>query len=178
MTRHRTIASTIALTGFLLGVTCATASAGTLLSGYGSPGEGEQAILGSQMLNSSTNGRDSGHSLSAVTQTRVAEGQIGQVEQENSASVRRTEPQSGARSTPAPSLGGAKENDAHPPASIEAPAHGVTDQSHMPSAVTVAQASYDSRLGLSAGQTLMVALVAGGLLALALLTKHLSKLQR
>jgi hypothetical protein len=181
MTRHRTIASTIALIGLSFGVICATANAGTpLLSGYGSPGAGEQAILGSQLLNGSTNGKDSGRSLSAATPTRVAEGRIGQVEQQSRSSASRIAPNEGAVSTSAVGGKGSPETSARSPerntprhASIEGP-----DQSSTPKSVTFSQVSYSSRLGLSGGGTLIAVLVAFGLLALALLTRRLSKLQR
>jgi hypothetical protein len=50
-----TIVALVALAGFAL-ATAAPAVAGSLLSGYGGPGQGSQAILGSELLNSPDGG--------------------------------------------------------------------------------------------------------------------------
>jgi hypothetical protein len=51
MTRPRTIVSTLVLVTALLAAAPDAAPAGSLLSGYGGPGQGNQAILGSALLN-------------------------------------------------------------------------------------------------------------------------------
>jgi hypothetical protein len=50
MTSHRTISLTLTLLAALLTVAPSSAFAGPLLSGYGGPGEGNQAILGSTLI--------------------------------------------------------------------------------------------------------------------------------
>lgn len=54
MTRHRTIFSTLLLVAFMAAPS--GAQAGSLLSGYGGPGGGAQAILGSTLVNGSGGG--------------------------------------------------------------------------------------------------------------------------
>lgn len=61
MNRNIRIASALALTGFLSASAPLPASAGTpLLSGYGGPGAGEQAIVGSTLLGGGRGGGSSG----------------------------------------------------------------------------------------------------------------------
>jgi hypothetical protein len=50
MTSHRTISLTTALLAALMAVAPSCASANSLLSGYGGPGAGNQAILGSALI--------------------------------------------------------------------------------------------------------------------------------
>ena len=58
--KTRTVTVLAALTLSLCSVGAATASAGTLLSGYGGPGQGNQAILGSGLLNTPGGGQGGG----------------------------------------------------------------------------------------------------------------------
>lgn len=60
MTSHRTISLTLTLLAVLMIVVPSSAVANSLLSGYGGPGEGNQAILGSALLGGT--GRGSGSS--------------------------------------------------------------------------------------------------------------------
>jgi hypothetical protein len=62
MTSHRTISSTLTLLAVLMTVASSTASANSLLSGYGGPGEGNQVILGSALLGGKGGGGSSGGS--------------------------------------------------------------------------------------------------------------------
>jgi len=66
MTRQRKIIAIVALLG-LAGIWPAAASANPLLSGYGGPGQGNQAILGSALLNGGGRGGGSGAPPSAAT---------------------------------------------------------------------------------------------------------------
>jgi hypothetical protein len=61
MTRHRTIISTLSLLA-VLAIAPAGASAGSLLSGYGAPGGGAQAIVGSALVNAPRGGGGGGSS--------------------------------------------------------------------------------------------------------------------
>jgi hypothetical protein len=69
MTSHRTISSTLTLLAVLMTVASATASANSLLSGYGGPGEGNQAILGSALLGGKGGGGSSGSTPSSSSGT-------------------------------------------------------------------------------------------------------------
>ena len=64
MTGHRTIVLTLTLSAVLMTVALSSASADSLLSGYGGPGEGNQAILGSALLGGGAGG-DGGSSSGA-----------------------------------------------------------------------------------------------------------------
>ena len=65
--KTRTVTVLAALTLSLCSVGAATASAGTLLSGYGGPGQGNQAILGSGLLNTPGGGQGGGSGSGAGT---------------------------------------------------------------------------------------------------------------
>jgi hypothetical protein len=60
MKRHRTIVSTLALAGLSALVPACALAGGPLLSGYGGPGAGAQAILGATLLNGPGGGAGSG----------------------------------------------------------------------------------------------------------------------
>lgn len=62
MKSHRTISLTLTLLAVLLGAVPASAPANSLLSGYGGPGEGSQAILGSTLVGGAGGGRGGGGS--------------------------------------------------------------------------------------------------------------------
>jgi hypothetical protein len=79
MTSHRTISLTLTLLAALLSVAPSSAFAGPLLSGYGGPGEGNQAILGSTLIGGAGGGSGSsgsdGSSSSAVVGAGAPPGQ-------------------------------------------------------------------------------------------------------
>jgi hypothetical protein len=78
MSRKIRIASTLALAGFLLTAAPVAASAGSpLLSGYGGPGTGEQAIVGSTLLNAPRGGAGSGGSLGTGSTSSAGTGRGG-----------------------------------------------------------------------------------------------------
>src|SRR5437879_8345365 len=61
MKRHRTITSLAALAALVVSMAiAATAHASSLLSGYGGPGQGNQAILGSTLLGGGSGGGGGG----------------------------------------------------------------------------------------------------------------------
>lgn len=64
---HSTITSILALLATLSAAVPAAAPASPLLSGYGGPGQGNQAILGSALLNGSGGGGSAGTGASPVT---------------------------------------------------------------------------------------------------------------
>lgn len=57
---HRTVASLVAVLAVLLAAAPASALESSLLSGYGGPGQGNQAILGAALLNGPRSGGDGG----------------------------------------------------------------------------------------------------------------------
>ena len=68
MNRNIRIASALALAGFLAALAPLAAYAGSpLLSGYGGPGAGEQAIVGSTLIGGPRGGAGSGGSLGSVS---------------------------------------------------------------------------------------------------------------
>lgn len=74
MTRRRTI---ISIGGSLVALTCAwpaVAPASTLLSGYGGPGQGNQSMLGSALLNGPSGGATGGGSTGAAGSTAGGSG--------------------------------------------------------------------------------------------------------
>jgi hypothetical protein len=80
MTSHRKITSTLTLLAVLMAVAPASTFANSLLSGYGGPGEGSQAILGSALVGGggggSSNG-SSGSSGSALSDLKATGAQTG-----------------------------------------------------------------------------------------------------
>lgn len=190
MARHHTIVSIVALMG-ALSLAPATANAsGPLLSGYGGPGAGEQAILGSQLLHGSSPSRPS----SAAIKTTATEAQKSQVAQEPAtgrAPVQESStqlPASGTgRSAPEAALSRPQRSAQRVPAQTErssssghsevAPERESSPQGSSSEPVAVSRASYDTRLGLSGGDVLLLVLVLGGLVAIAILTRRLARLQ-
>jgi hypothetical protein len=88
MTSHRTIFLTLTLLAALVAVAPSSAFAGPLLSGYGGPGEGNQAILGSTLIggagggsgssggSSGSDGSSSGGVAGAVTRSGQSNGAL------------------------------------------------------------------------------------------------------
>jgi hypothetical protein len=93
MTSHRKIFLTPALVAVLMTVTAPSALADSLLSGYGGPGEGNQAILGSALLGagrgggSSSGGSSSGDSGSAGSSSAGEAARGGQAGPGNAAPI-------------------------------------------------------------------------------------------
>ena len=65
MTRHRTIILIVGSLAAFAGASSDAALASSLLSGYGGPGQGNQALLGSAMLNGGGGGGSTGAAASA-----------------------------------------------------------------------------------------------------------------
>jgi hypothetical protein len=78
MNRSRRIASVLILAGLLcMSVSAPVLATGPLLSGYGGPGAGEQAILGATLLGRRGGGSGSGHSTSSQGSNGAASGGYG-----------------------------------------------------------------------------------------------------
>jgi hypothetical protein len=170
MRSHRTIFTTLGLAAVLW--TAAPASAGSLLSGYGGPGQGNQAILGAALLNgphgggrggSGAGGGPSGGAGAGQTGSPVtSKGARGPTTSTGSASGRGGRGEGGARShgpNGSASAGGAP---TYPPPSSNA-----------------ALASADSNtLGLSGADLLFVLLAVGVLALTGTLTMRLTRITR
>ncbi len=177
MTRHRT---TCLLVTFFLSLTAATvpssALAGSLLSGYGAPGSGAQAILGSALLNGgggssgggASTGGGAGGSASGVGGGSAATGQAGAAGQGAGAATRST--------------GGSDVHDGRTRASgapqTSAGGFGAYTYSGSPHPAAGLQNAADSGpLGLTGTDLLLLALVLGVLAVTAGLTRRLASMQ-
>jgi len=74
MTSHRTILSILTLLAILAAAIPSSAPANPLLSGYGGPGEGSQATLGSALLGGGAGSGPSGPTGSSLTGPPVGQG--------------------------------------------------------------------------------------------------------
>lgn len=72
MTRHQRTTSILVFAALVAAAVPGTAAANSLLSGYGGPGEGNQAILGSALLNTPKGGGGSGGAGSSLSQASSA----------------------------------------------------------------------------------------------------------
>jgi len=89
MTNHRTILMTLILLTVMSFATPSSVLAGPLLSGYGGPGEGNQAILGSALLGGggSSGGSSGSTGSSSGTAAETAGGQSGREQSNGSANA-------------------------------------------------------------------------------------------
>jgi hypothetical protein len=77
MTSHRTISLILSLLAFPMAVAPSSAFANSLLGGYGGPGQGNQAILGSALLNGPRGGGGPGGGSTATFDRGVQAGSPG-----------------------------------------------------------------------------------------------------
>jgi hypothetical protein len=170
MTRHHSIALTFALMSVLCGLICSTATASPLLSGYGGPGAGEQVIIGSQLLNTPRGG--GGTPGGPAPKLRSTSQQPGSIATSSGVIPAQTNQTTGATpkfSTTTASADRRSSRAAVPSTPASQPASELTQST---------QASYNPRSGLTNGELALIALVVVGLLALAISTRSLSRLQR
>lgn len=175
MTRRRTIVSTLALMGAIGCVLPACASAaGPLLSGYGGPGAGEQEILGSQLLNGPSGAGSSAVQPSRSTAPASSEDQSAPVGEGHGTSAASSS-NLHSPGTPSPTVRSSSSTGS----SLNSGAAGKSSVRPVSSRpVVLSRASYDSRLGLSGGDLLLVILAACGLIAVGLLTRRLAGFSR
>jgi hypothetical protein len=165
MTRRHTIVSTLALMAILSIAMPGAALAGSLLSGYGGPGEGSQAILGSSLLNAPRGGGGSGAASGSTESSSIS-----------SMSIRA--PAGGvhvaARGSQAPVLPGHPRQAAGATGQTSSGASGADPFSERSEAE---QTASDGRmLGLSGADLLYVLLVLCGLALTAVLTRRLTRI--
>jgi hypothetical protein len=78
MTTHQRITSILLFAALVAAAVPGTALANSLLSGYGGPGEGNQAILGSALLNAPKGGSGSGGSSGSAGLSQTSGAQSGE----------------------------------------------------------------------------------------------------
>ncbi len=160
MTRHR--ATTITLTLLALSAASpATAMAGSLLSGYGGPGAGSQAIIGSKLINSSTGGGSGGGARTSGGSSRTSTG-------------------TGPATPTTPSGSGAasgKRSHGHPATGKLPSASGEGSRSQKTYGLVAPQASVEGSpvLGVSGTDLLYIVLALGALLLTGAFTARLAR---
>jgi hypothetical protein len=180
MKRHRTI---ICIGGLLVAFSAsmpAAASASSLLSGYGGPGQGNQAILGSALLNSPKGGGGGSAGTSDSSTSLAAE------PSERSSGSANTETGSGAQPAPRGSGGSGKESSSGARGSSKGGAQrkgrgrSRTGQpavaaSFYPASERVPASQQGTALGLSGDDLLYIVLGAAALAFVGVLTRRLSR---
>ncbi|HEX4838548.1 MAG TPA: hypothetical protein VFV03_08510 [Solirubrobacteraceae bacterium] len=185
MSRKITIASALALAGVLSAASPVVASAGgPLLSGYGGPGAGEQAIIGSTLLNGPRGGAGSGGSPGSGRFTGTSQAGSGGTASNGSG---------GAQASASGSTGGsAGGGSAGSPANTAKKDSGVSRADRIAGTLaggakanpyvyptTLRAASADSPvLGISGGDALLIVATIATLTLIGALTIRLARLQR
>lgn len=170
MNRHQRITSVIVFVALIAAVAPGAALAGSLLSGYGGPGEGNQAVLGSALLNAPKGGGgNGGGGAGSLGGGQASSGQSGE-----------------AAASPAASAGGTSKRATHKGSSgrtrsAKPTAAGGTAQASHTHAVIYPAASREvttggSRaLGLSGADFVYIILALGVLALTGLLTVRLTR---
>jgi hypothetical protein len=161
MKRHRGTITSLIATLVAISALPATAEAGSLLSGYGGPGQGNQAILGSSLIGgpSGGGGAGGGGSGGATLAAPAAAGTAGAV-QAPSGSI-------AAGHAPATKRASGHAGSAAPESAAPL---------HRPATGSALVASADSRtLGISGTDLLYILLGLGGLLVAGALTRHVGR---
>ncbi|MGH2833607.1 MAG: hypothetical protein ACRDK2_12610 [Solirubrobacteraceae bacterium] len=181
MTRHHSIALTIALMSVACGLICSTATASPLLSGYGGPGGGEQVIIGSQLLNTTRAGGGARGGTASKLQSATQE--PGSLAAGSGIAPAQTVQHTGLAPKPlataaTPKFSTTTASADRSPRSGHAAVPSTPASQPASELAQSTQTSYDLRSGLTNGELALIALVVGGLLALAIGTRSLSRLQR
>jgi hypothetical protein len=165
MTRIRTSILSTACAALLgAALTPALASAGSLLSGYGGPGQGSQAILGSTLLNGPRGGGSSGPSAGEATPAAVSEPAAARAAASPAPTT--IAPSSKATSRRAAGAGGGKREGHRAPAGAAqaaSPAYIVSRHADQP------------LLGISGGDLLAMIVAAGVLVFVGGLTRRAAR---
>jgi hypothetical protein len=172
MRSHRTIALISALLAALSAAAPASAPASSLLSGYGGPGSGSQAILGATLLNRSRGGGGSGPGPGSSTGSSRYSEQSFDVESSSTGAVN-GKAKTGSGST-APDRAKARGDGGR--AERGAGASGKAEKASAGTAQTYPASSAGAgseALGLSGTDFLYVLLVLAGLAATGVLTRWL-----
>jgi hypothetical protein len=164
MTNHRKIiaAASLLVTLAVAPALPATAGAGPLLSGYGGPGQGSQAILGSALLNGGSGGGGSAGSSAAAPGANAAPGQPVEAE---------------ARASSSSSTPPARAKSAHHARPAPSRAKSAADASKNASGayIVAKRASDQPFLALSEGDVLGAIAVLAALVLTGFVTRHLAR---
>jgi hypothetical protein len=178
MTRHRTI---ILIVGCLVAFGAASsdaALASSLLSGYGGPGQGNQAILGSALLNRPGGGSGSSGGGSGETSSLASSAAVATTSPEAAASSAGGTTQSGSARTHKPS--GSRASDTH----RGSQAHRSATSAASPRSIAAVYAAAERNrpvpstpaLGLSGADLLLILLVLGMLALIGVLSRRLARM--
>jgi hypothetical protein len=185
MNRQIRITSALALTSVLCASLPVTASAGgPLLSGYGGPGAGEQAIVGSTVLNTPRGGAGSGGASSGGAVGSQGPGGAGQEGAATSSSG------SSAHGSSGGGQGSSGGSPSSPGSSSSRTAHTIPESRHAragaaaphradyvyPTSAAAAE-SGTSAIGISSGDVLLLVGILASIGLVALITVRLARLQ-
>lgn len=170
MTRHRTFILIVASLVVFAGVSSEAALANSLLSGYGGPGQGNQAILGSALLNGPSGGSGGGggagvSSTSAGSASGAAAGGSSAPNATGGRAGRSPKHASGAAAPGAGKARGAKTQSSE--ASSVADAYAAAERG--------GAAPSSGTLGLSGADFLLIVLALGTLAFMGVLTKRMTR---
>jgi hypothetical protein len=176
MTRHRTI---ILIAGCLVvfGVAPSGALASSLLSGYGGPGQGNQAILGSALLNRPGGGSGSSGSGSAAPSSLASSAGSSTTSSQAAASSgtgSSTQSGTGHKSSGTRASGAHSGSQAHRSAARSPSAPSIADV--YAAAERGRQVPSTPAFGLSGADLLLIVLVLGMLALIGVLSRRLTRL--
>jgi hypothetical protein len=194
MSRKGGIAVVLASVGLTLAIASSAAFAGSpLLSGYGGPGAGEQAVIGSTLIGGSGGGAGSGGSSGSAGSSSSGASSTGAAPAGGGSSSGATSPLTGGGSAAGKAGGGSGGNGVHGAAGSR---HGSSHAAGSPSThagvgntgvqihafvypTGLRSASYDSpALGISGTDVLLFLAAIATLALVAAMTLRLSRLQR
>ena len=167
MKNHRGIITTVTLMGLVLTI-APPASASSLLSGYGGPGQGNQAILGSALINGPSGG--GGGTSGSGGSGGSAGGESG-ASQPTSSTAPGSAPGGSAKGTAQPRSGKAGSGKPGNASGKGSPAHTSTTVPVAPQSATGGSPA----LGLSGADVLYILLAAAALVATGLLTRQIAR---
>jgi len=169
MRSHRIIHLSVLLAATVAALPAA-AMANSLLSGYGGPGQGNQAILGSALLNGPKGGGGSGGSGSSSS----AASTVGAASTTAGSGTESSSGASGASASGGSGASGTRHRSARHAAgkSGRATKTPATPASLYPAAERIPAGAEDGTLGLSGADFLYIVLAVGVLVSLSLLTRR------
>jgi hypothetical protein len=176
MTRRLTITAISLVLATSFASPAAAVAAGPLLSGYGGPGQGNQAILGSALLNGGSGGGSSG-GRHAGNGTQVARASNGEVSTGTGAGAPAGASAGAAGGAPAAASGA---RGKHPASPVAGGSSGHAAASADSSSLTASRggAGGSQTLGLSGADLLYILLAFGVLVFTGLLTRRLARVAR
>jgi hypothetical protein len=177
MNTHRIITHSCAVAAVALALLPAAAQAGSVLSGYGGPGEGSQAVLGSALIGGPRGGsggsRGGGGGAAGSGSSQGSEETSSSSESSSqSSSGSSTQARDGSSSGESAGGGAARGGATPPSASRSAPSPAASPRGLYPAAERVPAGSGGTVLGLTSQDLLYVILAAVILVLLGLFTRR------